>query len=130
VKQVCNNQGSTLIETLISMVIVGITTLGGMALYFNAAELKFMAVHKKMAIELVNSKLEEYRALNCSELTTNITTVVELNESDDHIELIAVLEEVVDTTNCTVEVSVNWNEVGQNQRNLKVKFITYVRDTS
>lgn len=60
-----NNQGTTLIEVLISIILVAITTLGGIALYFNATELQSIVFHKKMAIELANSKMEECRRTDC-----------------------------------------------------------------
>ena len=60
-KHFSNQRGSTLIEILVSMIIMAITLLGGLALYFNASEIQKMAIHKKMATEVASTKMEKYR---------------------------------------------------------------------
>ena len=71
-KRICEQKGTTLIEVLVSMIIVAITAMGGIALYFNSAELKSMSVHKKMAIEIASSQMEEFRDMAYTDPALNV----------------------------------------------------------
>ena len=115
-----NQQGTTLVEVLISMVIVAITTVGGIALFYNSSEMQKMAFHKGMALELANSKMEEARAAGCAGL---------VNEGPDNIPIgeltFTYQKTVIDP--CEAQVRVSWNEFGQITRDLQVDLKTYIR---
>lgn len=138
---VSNNQGSTLIEVLVSMIIIAVTALGSIALYFNSSEIKGMAMHKKMAVELVNSQMEEFR----SDSWTCASIIAWLGADDDQwldysvggLDLLGSngkgIKTHVDpdpdsdpsTDYCEVEISIKWNEVGQANRDFDVNLATY-----
>lgn len=130
--------GSTLIEILVSMLIVMITVLGGLALYFNASELQKMAVHKKMATELANTKMEKLRAMNCTTIglldhAWNDLQVGGLLISgvDKGIKVLPPvfidLEEPIGVIDyCEVVVQIKWNEVGQINRDFDINLATFV----
>jgi len=126
--RIYKQNGSTLIEVLVSMIVMLITVLGGMALYFNASELQKMAIHKKMATELANIEMEKYRDQACSSITSyNWTdyTIGGLNPQGSDSKGIKV-DVTSQTGYCEVEVNIKWNEVGQMNRDFEVKLITYV----
>ena len=54
-----NKSGLTLVEVLISILILSILLAGGLSFYFNSSEFMGLAMHKKMALELANEKMEE-----------------------------------------------------------------------
>ena len=53
-----NNKGLTLIEILISILILAIMMAGGMSFYFNADNMMALAIHKKVALEVAANTLE------------------------------------------------------------------------
>ena len=62
------NKGLTLVESLVSILLLAITLTAGMILYFNADALMTLASHKKMAMELGNETLESLKYEGYSEL--------------------------------------------------------------
>lgn len=131
---ICKQNGSTLIEILVSMVVIMITALGGIALYFNSSELKSMATHKKIVIELANSKMEEYRAMDCASIITSLGTDDDqwVDYSVGGLDLLGSDGKGIKTHvhsesgYCEVEVRIKWNEVGQINRDFDITLITYV----
>ena len=71
-----NNKGFGLIETLISILLLSIVLTGGMAFYFNGNEFMGLAKHKKMALEIANSKLEDLKNFGYGSLPPAGTLVV------------------------------------------------------
>jgi len=129
--RICKQGGSTLIEILVSMVIMAISVLGGIALYFNASELQKMAMHKKMATELANSRMEELRTMSCATITGLSTNWTDLQigglllEGADSKGI--KMEPPVDQGSyCEVELQIKWNEVGQINRDFVINLATYV----
>lgn len=53
-----NSQGLTLVEVLISLLLLSIVLTGGLAFYFNSSEVMGLVTHKKFAAELASSILE------------------------------------------------------------------------
>jgi len=129
--RICKSDGSTLIEILVSMIIMTITVLGGMALYFNASELQKMAMHKKMATELANSQMEKLRTMSCAAISA-----LDHNWTDLQIGGLLLagadgkgikVEPPVDQGNyCEVEIKIKWNEVGQINRDFDINLATFV----
>ena len=54
--------GFTIIEALIAIVLFAITLSGGMAIYFNANRIVTLSTHKRLAVEIANRTMEEFRA--------------------------------------------------------------------
>ena len=61
-----HNKAFSLIEVLVSLFLFSFVMVAGMGLYFNAQEIQSKASHKKMAVELVNSKIEELKGTDYS----------------------------------------------------------------
>ncbi len=51
-------QGYTLVEAVVSVVMIAIATLGGIAYYASADKIQHSAMHKRVAAEIANTKLE------------------------------------------------------------------------
>ena len=118
-----NDQGTTLIEMLVSLILISITALGGIAMFFNANELQAVVVHKKMAVEMANNQMEQCRrGVSCTAGSSDIT-VSGLNIQDgmtiqDNASVWAGYEEKV--------VNIGWNEAGPITRAFNVSFTTLV----
>lgn len=121
--RISDNQGTTLIETLVSLVIIVIIAIGGMALYYNTSEIKAMSQHKKIAVELANNRMEEYRTESCAGLSNGPV--------DPYSKLVGglsfVLDGAVDTSECRVSVNVAWNEADRINQDFLITLVTYVR---
>lgn len=123
-KNIKNDRGTTLIEVLVSLILIAITALGGIALCFHATEMQAIVLHKKMAIELANNQMEKCRRSGCvaglSDVTIsglNITNGMTITSPasptwagyDDKI------------------VNIGWNEAGPSSMNFNVRFTTLVK---
>lgn len=64
-----NQCGFTVIESLISMLLLGVILTGGLSIYFNSKKILTLVQHKKIATEIANSKLEEIRSLSPTALS-------------------------------------------------------------
>ena len=117
------DQGTTLIETLVSLVIIVIIALGGMALHFNTFEIKAMSHHKKIAMELANSRMEEYRTETCAGLLDGAVAPYSSTVGGFSV----AIDELVTKAECRVNVNVAWNEAGQIGRDFWFNLVTYVR---
>jgi len=134
--RICKQNGSTLIEILVSMIIMAITLLGGIALYFNASEIQKMAVHKKMATELANSRMEELRSMSCAAITALNHNWADLQvgglllagaDSKGIKVLLPINRSPAGKSNyCEVEVQIKWNEAGQIKRDFDINLASYV----
>jgi len=56
-----NKKSFTIIEYLVSILLLGIIVFGGMAFYFYSNQHYQTALHRRVAVELATSKLEEIR---------------------------------------------------------------------
>ena len=55
------SDGFTLIECLISIILLVIVLAGGMKFYFNASDIMTMAMHKKIAMEMATQAMEQMK---------------------------------------------------------------------
>ena len=117
-----NDQGTTLIEVLISILLIAITAMGGIALYFNASEIQGIVLHKKIAIEMANSQMEECRRSGCAPGSSDIT-ISGLNITNG-----MTIQDSASTWAGYDQktVSVGWEEAGPTSRNFNVTFTTLV----
>jgi Tfp pilus assembly protein PilV len=58
------DNGFTIVEALIAVVLFTITLAGGLAIYVNTDRIVTLASHKRMAVEMANLRMEEIRAMN------------------------------------------------------------------
>jgi len=66
-----NKKGLTIIECLLSIIILAVMLTAGMAFYFNAQAGLRWSVHKRIAVELANSELESIKNIGYNGLTTD-----------------------------------------------------------
>ena len=71
-----DKHGYTLIEALVSLIMISMVTLGGLSFYRNAAKLQQIAMHKQVATEIANSKLEDIRRAGYGTLPNPATATV------------------------------------------------------
>jgi len=136
---ILNEEGWTLIEALVSMVIIVIIALSGIALYFNSSELERMALNKKIATELANSKMEGYRSADYSTLTAGVTTAdvviggLDAKVSDGLGETVTIADIDGDSPPDgtidykRVQVDINWEEAGKIERTFNISLITHIK---
>ena len=58
------DNGFTIIEALIAIILFTITLAGGLAIYINADRITTLATHKRLAVEIANLRMEELRAMS------------------------------------------------------------------
>jgi len=121
-----NKSGFTLIEIIISILLLAITLAGGMALYFNANKIMALMVHKKAAMELADKKMEDLR-----DASYVLLVVGETSESDLKVAGLNATRTVtvaVPNPNSTykqVTIEVNWKEADELNDKI-VKLVSYV----
>lgn len=65
-----NQKGFTLIEILISLLLLAITLVAGIQLFINADKIMTLATHKKIATEVANNKMEEIKTWEYDNVTS------------------------------------------------------------
>ena len=125
------SDGFTLIESLISMGLLFIVLTAGMSFYFNSNEFLVMAMHKKIATELVNSELEELRGTAYSQIITKTELPVTVGGFDFTPTITAVLvdgDDPPDGINDYKEVTVKvaWTEAGGFSPSKDITMVTYI----
>lgn len=119
-----NISGFTLVETLISILILAIVLAGGLSLYFNSSAISALMTHKKFATELTSKIMEELKKNGYASLPLpgpGIPTA--LTTADDPSHIILDLTPATKTVTVTdigspveykqVDVIVNWTEAGK-----------------
>src|SRR5689334_1849535 len=62
-KKLKSHSGFTLIEALISILLLSITVVAGMSFYFRSDEVMTLVTHKRIAAQLAASRLEDIKKL-------------------------------------------------------------------
>lgn len=75
-----SDQGFSIVESLIAIIILGIVFAGGMAFFYQANTLYYRGLHSKIAAWLADSKLEEIKDLGCTAATQDLGTTVAINK--------------------------------------------------
>jgi len=65
-----NTKGLTLIECVISILILAVTITGGLMLYSNANVIMSTAMHKKIALEMAVQEMEEIKDTEYTKLSS------------------------------------------------------------
>lgn len=71
-----NNRGFTIIESLVSIILLSITLAGGIQLYFMADQLAGLTFHKKFATNVINSEMEILRNTPYANIVNNTTSIM------------------------------------------------------
>lgn len=119
--------GFTLLEILVSMLLLAVTLVGGMALYHNAERIMALMVHKKVAMELANERMEAVRNTPYSTLDPGIDQDFNLKVSGlsaGRVTTVSIPDPNKDLKE--VRVNVRWDEAGQSGGQRKVEMISYV----
>lgn len=122
--------GFTLLECLVSMLLLAVISTGGMALYFYVDEIQAIVMHKKYITEYLNRYLENFKISPYSGISAGsfqgtigqgISGLTEVNvtlvDGDDPPDGINDFKEV--------EVAFSWVETGE-KRNRKIALSTYI----
>jgi prepilin-type N-terminal cleavage/methylation domain-containing protein len=123
--------GFTLIENMISMMLLTIVLTAGLSLYHNANQFTKLAVHKKIATELVNSRIETFKKDGYGSLplpsTPEILTLTIGGLSAQQTATITDIDEPVNGTTDykKIQVEVVWTEAGRNTAR-KIESTTYI----
>ena len=136
-KKLISSGAHTLIETLVSMMLIAMVTVGGMVYYLGANELQGMALHKKIATELANTRMEELRATNYAVLTAGTTSSdiivggLEAKVSDGRGMQVTISEIDEDsppngTDYKKIQVQVRWEETDEGGKDFDIELASYV----
>jgi len=119
-KFLSNGAGFTLVESLISIIILAIILIGGMTFYFNSDIVLTLANHKKIALEITHDELEDlknipYNSVDSTLMPFPVITVGSFNYThraivtfEDDPDEGATLEDYK-----KVEVKVTWDEANE-----------------
>ncbi len=110
----------TLAECLVSIVILAITLVAGMAFYFNSGAIMGRAMHKKMAMEMANQKMETIKQAGFDALGVTVGFVDEPVVTFGDFSLKNMRKRVTSVDGTSngvkqVEIEVIWTESGTDQ---------------
>ena len=115
-------------EIMVSILLLAITLTGGIALYHNAEKLMALMVHKKVAMELADERMEEIRNTRYSNLTVGERTENDLTVTGLRASRRTSITEPESMPNLKqVRVRVDWTEAGE-QHPKWVELVSYVTD--
>lgn len=128
------NRGFTLIESLISLLLLSIILAGGLSFYFNSDEIMSLAMHKKIAMEMANQSMEKIKKDGYANLLPPTIGFVsgpfgsamtfgdftaQTQQRVTHVEGIS------PNINKMIEVKVSWTEAGK-QTSREILLATYM----
>ena len=127
-----NKHGFTLIESLVSIILLSICLTGGIAFYFNASEIMALTIHKKIAMEMANQAVEKYKEMGYADLPPNSANWVPeaaITFGDFTAQARRRIKDVVgDPPNTKkIEFEVRWTQSGKIQPRT-INLITYISD--
>ncbi|MBF0483409.1 MAG: prepilin-type N-terminal cleavage/methylation domain-containing protein [Candidatus Omnitrophica bacterium] len=104
------DQGFSLAESLIAIIVLAVTFAAGMAFYFNANNIYFRNLHLRQATFVAETKMEEIKNAGCNNTLNETGTAVIIGNING-------LRDVVRPGTCTatndVSVRVYWLEQGE-----------------
>ena len=115
-----SSDGFTIIETLISIVLLAITLTGGISIYFYSDRVVTLMGHKKMAAEIANSRMEELRELDYSVFSSTYDPTNSPFEDSVMVGGISATRKITTAHSnpsgyMEVKVNVSWTEAGLTQ---------------
>jgi Tfp pilus assembly protein PilV len=121
-----NNLGFSLAECLISILLLAIALIGGMAFYTNSSEVMGLTLHKKMAMEMAMQEMEQIKKDGQAGLpepasgvwvSGSVSTVTFGDPAQPFSgqlqKKISDVEGTAPNKNKKVEVQVSWTEAGE-----------------
>ena len=119
-----NKKAFTLIEVLVSLLLLAITLAGGITLYFNASTIMGLAMHKKIVTEMANQTMEQVKQAGYGSLPNPATGVwspaFPVNFNDFKAEAQRRVTDVPSSTLKEVEVKVCWPDCGAGTTDKKI----------
>jgi prepilin-type N-terminal cleavage/methylation domain-containing protein len=105
-----SDQGFSLVESLIAIIVLGITFSAGMAFYFHANNLYYRSLHLRQATIVAETKMEAIRSAGCAATSNEINAGVAIGDISGY-------RDVVRPGTCSptlndVSVRVYWQEPG------------------
>ncbi|HTY44616.1 MAG TPA: prepilin-type N-terminal cleavage/methylation domain-containing protein [Patescibacteria group bacterium] len=122
------SKGLTLIECMISMLVLAILLMAGMAFYFNAQSLARWSVHKRIALEMANAEMENIKNGGYANLpdpapaglwrTSNVTIGNLTGRTDVYVSDSAGYKQV--------DVEVDWQDPAKGNAWKSIRLVTYM----
>ena len=110
-----NCKASSLVEVLISILLFAIVIAGGLGFYSYATHLQALATHKKIATQIANVMMEEYKSKLYSDPVLNLDPgghTVPCTFNVDNLYVCWVYVQSPNSDYKQVKVGVKWSEVG------------------
>ena len=128
-KPIKENEGFSIVESLISILLLAIVLAGGMSFYFNSSAIMAQVAHKKMAMEIANQAMEKKRIATFSSLTAtgwvdDDTPIVSFGDFSTQVRK-KITNMVGTPPYKQVEIEVSWTEPGQ-QSQSTIALATYM----
>ncbi len=128
-----SEQGFTILETIISIIILAIVLSGGIAIYTNATTIMTIAMHKKIAMEMANQVIEKLKEAGYNDALladtggswTPADPGTTITFGDFSVNMQRRITNVGAPANKTVEVRVRWLEAGR-QQNSEITLATNI----
>jgi hypothetical protein len=115
-----NKKGLTIVECLLSIIILAVMLTAGMAFYYNAQAAMYGSIHKRIALEMASAELENIKNMPYASLPDYNTLTQWLNESKNITEgIFATLNgnQIVSIESLSgykhVQVEINWKDAGK-----------------
>ena len=125
-------RGYSLLEALVSLLILAIVIVSGSAFFTYAREIQALAAHKRMARELINSKLEALKNAAYADLpdpsVPDITNVTVGHLPGQQTTTVTDLTGAFGTPEGykSVTTKIAWNQPMQGGKNLEMDFTTII----
>ena len=126
--------GHTLLESLICIILLSLVSVGGFYFFMYASEVETMAIHKKIATEIVSTKMEELRTVSYSSLVVGTTTTEDaligklkaLTADSKGLEVVvSYIDDTVPADGKKVNVKLSWSENFEAGKDLEIELVSY-----
>ena len=119
-----NTRGLTLIECVISILILAVTITGGLALYSNANVIMSTAMHKKIALEMAVQEMEKVKSAGYAGLPS-AGNWENLPDKTFDLFTVQIRRRITNASTAPVmkkvELEVSWREDKSDPRNIKLE---------
>ena len=140
--RITTKKGLTLIECIISIVLLAVVLTGGLSLYFNASKIMALVTHRKLATEVASWTMENLKKSSYASLASSGPTAIPRcptpinpdNECDNILGDLSGFKTLTVTTIGTspndykqVAVKVEWTEAGRTtSKDTEINLVTYI----
>ncbi len=127
-----NKKGLTIIECLLSIIILAVMLTAGMAFYFNAQASMRGSIHKRIAVEMASAELEKIKNMSYASLPNTNSSLVIWPEESSTVNIGNLIGQrnvyVKGDTGIgfkQIRVSVSWQDAGKSSDSI-VSLDTYI----